>query len=99
VVLCASADNEGWERRTWLVYHGIDRVPKDVVAEDLKATVEVEFLDHHFGLKTLDVSLSDAVQDGGVTARIYKLEDFVSSRFERLRSSSSITCAGRRTVE
>jgi hypothetical protein len=89
VVLCASANNEGWERRTWpmRVYHGIDRVPEDVVVEDLKATpAEVAFLDHYFGLYPLETVAAmktlDALPLSDPKARVDRLYEYSLVRYQ-----------------
>ena len=56
LILCASANNEGWERRTCTtrVYHGIDKVPLSVLTAMGASPSEVEFLERYFGLYPLD---------------------------------------------
>jgi hypothetical protein len=94
VVLCASANNEGWERRTWpmRVYHGIDRVPEDVVVEDLKAMpAEVEFLNHHFGLYPLETVAAmktlDALPRSDPKARMDRLFEYMEMRYQDIAAS------------
>jgi hypothetical protein len=94
VVLCASANNEGWERRTWpvRVYHGIDRVPEDVVVEDLKATpAEVAFLDHYFGLYPLETVAAmktlDALPRSDPKVRMARLYECAKVRYQDIAAS------------
>jgi hypothetical protein len=68
LVLCASANNEGWERRTWAqrIYHGIDKVPLPLLTSMGASPSEVEFLERNFGLYPLDtlVALQMATKQG-----------------------------------
>jgi hypothetical protein len=96
LLLCGSANNEGWERRRWStrVYHGIDKVPEDVLVEDLKTMPgEVELLDEHFGrypletlaaMKVLGALPADETLVDGVTARIQKLLNYVTLRLANI---------------
>ena len=90
LILCASANNEGWERRTCTtrVYHGIDKVPLSVLTSMGASPSEVEFLERNFGLYPLDTlaALKLATEQGATKhlrfEALVKYQDICASMIE-----------------